>query len=57
MLVNDGGLDFGELTALGMVDGRHQALNIPANTGVPVRYAGSTTGPGYNEKGSPLQVT
>ncbi len=57
VLVNDGGLDFGDLTALGMVDGKHQALNIPDNTGAPVRYAGSTTGPGYNEAGSPLQVT
>jgi len=58
VLVNDdSALDFGELTAMGMVDGKHQALNIPANTGAPVRYAGSTTGPGYNEAGSPLQVT
>ncbi len=58
VLVNDdSALDFNDLTALGMVGGKHQALNIPANTGAPVRYAGSTTGPGYNEKGSPLQVT
>jgi len=34
-----------------------QALNIPGATGTPVQYAGSTTGPGYNEKGSPFQVT
>lgn len=58
VLVNDGGgLDFGKLTELGMVNGKHQALNIPENAGAPVRYAGSTTGPGYNEKGSPFQVT
>lgn len=57
VLVSDGGLDFGELTALGQVNGKHQALNIPSNTGTPVRYAGSTTGPSYNEAGSPLQVT
>lgn len=35
----------------------HQALNIPNYTGTPVRYAGSTTGSTYNEKGSPFQVT
>jgi hypothetical protein len=58
VLVNDDeALDFAELTELGMVDGYHQALNIPANTGEPIEYDGSTTGPGYNEKGSPLQVS
>jgi hypothetical protein len=58
VLVNDDGArDFGELTQVGMVDGYHQALNIPDDTGEPVIYAGSTTGPGYNEKGSPFQVT
>ena len=25
--------------------------------GTPIGYAGSTTGPSYNEKGSPLQVS
>ena len=34
-----------------------QAPNIPTDTGTPVTYEGSTTGPGYNEKGSPLQVS
>ncbi|TQV79926.1 delta-class carbonic anhydrase [Denitrobaculum tricleocarpae] len=58
VLVNDeNAADFMELTEVGMVDGLHQALNIPDNTGTPVHYAGSTTGPSYNEKGSPLQVT
>ena len=58
VLVNDGSaLDFNKVTAHGMRSGLHQALNIPTNTGVPVQYAGSTTGPGYNEKGSPLQVS
>lgn len=58
VLVNDpNALDFRALTELGVVNGKHQALNIPTDTGAPVRYAGSTTGPGYNEKGSPLQVT
>jgi hypothetical protein len=58
VLVNDGqGLDFGELTAHGEVKGFQQALNIPRDTGTPVQYAGSTTGPGYNEAGSPFQVS
>ena len=35
----------------------YQANNIPNNTGNPVSYSGSTTGPSYNEAGSPLQVT
>jgi len=58
VLVNDKkALDFGELTKHGLKNGLHQAMNIPGNTGKPVQYAGSTTGPGYNEKGSPFQVT
>lgn len=58
VLVNDrNALDFGKLTKHGMKNGRPQALHIPDNTGTPVQYAGSTTGPGYNEKGSPFQVT
>ncbi|MBI1194475.1 MAG: hypothetical protein GC138_01330 [Gammaproteobacteria bacterium] len=58
VLVNDkNALDFGDLTKVGMKFGLHQALNIPGDTGAPVVYAGSTTGPGYNEKGSPFQVT
>ena len=58
VLVNDKkAADFVELTKHAKQGGLHQALNIPANTGTPVQYAGSTTGPGYNEKGSPFQVT
>lgn len=58
VLVNDSAaLDFVALTEIGEVDGFQQALNIPDNTGAAVQYAGSTTGPGYNEKGSPLQVS
>jgi len=58
VLVNDkNGLDFGTLTTHVKKDGLHQAMNIPSNTGVPIQYAGSTTGPGYNEKGSPFQVS
>lgn len=58
VLVNDkSALDFGKLTQYGLKNGLHQASNIPGDTGTPVQYAGSTTGPGYNEKGSPFQVT
>ncbi len=58
VLVNDKkSPDFVELTKHGLKNGLHQALHIPRNTGTAVQYAGSTTGPGYNEKGSPFQVT
>ncbi|HHT00077.1 MAG TPA: hypothetical protein ENK73_04380, partial [Thiomicrospira sp.] len=58
VLVNDkNALDFNKLTNYGKKDGLYQALNIPSNTGTPVEYAGSTTGPKYNEKGSPFQVS
>lgn len=58
VLVNDDNAhDFGELTEVEAIDGYYQAPNIPDETGEPVQYAGSTTGPAYNEKGSPLQVS
>lgn len=58
VVVNDeNALDFMELTEVSEVNGLYQAPNIPADTGEPVQYAGSTTGPSYNEKGSPLQVS
>ena len=58
VLVNDdSAADFVELMKHEVVDGFHQAVNIPTDMGEPVQYAGSTTGPSYNEKGSPLQVT
>lgn len=58
VLVNDkNALDFNELTKYGVKDGYHQALNIPTNTGSAIEYNGSTTGPSYNEKGSPFQVS
>ena len=50
-------LDFNQLVATGKKKGREQALNIPSHTGKPVLYSGSTTGPSYNQKGSPFQVT
>lgn len=58
VLVNDkNALDFGSLSKHGKINGVYQAMNIPGNTGTAVQYAGSTTGPGYNESGSPYQVT
>ena len=58
VLVNDpSAMDFVELAKVEMVGGVHQAVNIPDTTGAPIQYDGSTTGPGYNEKGSPLQVS
>lgn len=58
VLVNDKkALDFNELTKHGMKDGYYQALNLPENTGTPIQYAGSTTGPKFNEEASPLEVT
>lgn len=58
VIVNDSSAgDFAELAAHDVRNGLHQALNIPDNTGTPVVYAGSTTGPAYNEDGSPFQVT
>ena len=58
VVVNDKkALNFVDLTRFEVKNGVYQALNIPTNTGKPIQYAGSTTGPGYNEKASPLQVT
>ena len=58
VLVSDAGAaDFVELTALGRVNGYHQALNIPGGAGSTIDYQGSTTGPAYNEKASPLLVS
>lgn len=58
VVVNDkNALDFMKLTEHNIKNGVHQALNIPDNTGAPIQYAGSTTGPKYNESGSPFQVS
>lgn len=59
-LVNDeSALDFNEMSYDGVSDsGYHQASNIPSNTGDPVVFLGSTTGPKYTQQTcSPLQVT
>lgn len=58
VLVNDEtAADLGTLTQIATADGFYQAENLPNSTGTPVLYDGSTTGPSYNEKASPLQVT
>ena len=58
VLVNDdNALDFANLTAHDNSSGKNQALHIPNDTGIPITYTGSTTGPGYNESGSPFQVS
>ena len=58
VLVNDDrASDFVELTRHEKVNGVHQATHIPDQTGAPIQYIGSTTGPGFNEQGSPFQVT
>jgi hypothetical protein len=58
VLANDNdALDFKDLAMVDQVNGYYQAPNVPNNMGVPVEYLGSTTGPSYNEKASPLQVS
>ncbi|WP_405597775.1 MULTISPECIES: delta-class carbonic anhydrase [unclassified Pseudoalteromonas] len=58
VLVNDANaLDFTEISTVSSVNGYYQAIATPTNTGEPVVYSGSTTGPSYNETGSPFQVT
>jgi hypothetical protein len=58
VLVNDDSAEnFKDLMKVEQVNGFYQAVNIPTDTGTPIQYDGSTTGPSYNEKGSPLQVS
>ncbi len=59
-VVNDeSALNFNDLSYDGnIVNGYHQAKVIPTNTGKPVEFLGSTTGPSHSEKKcSPLQVS
>jgi len=59
-LVNDSSaLSFDDINYGGnQVNGLHQAKALPSDTGVPVVFAGSTTGPSYTEQAcSALQVT
>ena len=60
VLVNDkNALNLNDLGYGGNVaNGFHQAKSIPSNTGKPVLFTGSTTGPKYSDSAcSPLQVT
>ncbi len=59
-VVNDSSaLDFNTMNYDGnMKNGYYQAKSIPSNTGKPVEFLGSTTGPKFTEQScSPLQVT
>lgn len=60
LLVNDEqALDFADFTYAGhRVDGRPQPKGLPQSGGAPVVYAGSTTGPSFDQQNcSPYQVT
>ena len=61
LVVNDAdALDFTEMAygAGYRVDGRPQAKMIPSDTGTPIEFLGSTTGPSYTQSTcSPAQVT
>ena len=59
LVVNDpGALDFTAMGYAGPGDGLHQAKMIPATTGEPVLFRGSTTGPSYDQSNcSPVRVT
>jgi len=59
LVVNDpSAADFTSFGYGGTVNGKHQARAIPASTGTPVQFRGSTTGPSYDQSTcSPAQVT
>ncbi len=58
VLVNDrNARDFTRMARVERINDYWQAPGLPDDLGSPVVYDGSTTGPGYNEKGSPYQVT
>lgn len=58
VLANDeDALDFKDMAKVSQVNGYYQSTNVPSDTGKPIEYWGSTTGPSYNENGSPLQVS
>ncbi|CAM2868662.1 Cadmium carbonic anhydrase [Pseudoalteromonas distincta] len=58
VLVDDANaLDFTEISTVSFVKGYYQAIATPTNTGEPVVYSSSTTGPSYNEARAPFQVT
>ncbi|MFT7405958.1 delta-class carbonic anhydrase [Zhongshania sp.] len=58
VLANDKkAIDFKDLTTVSTINGYYQAPNIPTDTGIPIEYLGSTTGPSHNETASPLKVS
>lgn len=58
VLVNDdSAADLSQLNAVSQDSGKWQAPNMPTTAGDAVSYDGSTTGPNYNETGSPFAVT
>lgn len=59
LVVNDSNAgDFTKMAAVKQMGGMYQPGMIPANTGTPVVFRGSTTGPSFNQSQcSPLQVT
>lgn len=57
VLVSKGGSDFTKVAQIKKIKGLNQVPNLPTDLGKPVAYDGSTTGPKYNKKASPLQVT
>lgn len=59
VVIDPDALDFTDFGYEGnQVNGFHQARALPADTGMPVQFAGSTTGPSYTQSScSPLQVT
>lgn len=58
VLVNDPeAADFTEMAEVAKIGDFYQAPGLPNDLGTPVVYAGSTTGPTYDEKGSPFEVT
>lgn len=58
VLVNDTtAADFTQMADVQQVNGYYQAPNVPDNLGPTYKYAGSTTGPSYNETTSPFQVS
>lgn len=59
-LVNDeNAMNFDDFSYQGnQVEGRHQALALPADTGLPVEFIGSTTGPNYTDAAcSPIHAS
>lgn len=59
LVVNDSNaMDFTKMAAVKQMGGNFQPGMIPSNTGTPVVFRGSTTGPSYTQSQcSPLQVT